>query len=252
LLDDLTRLSWRLDPAGLMLDAGFEPDPWQAGLLRSRSTRILLNVHGQAGKSTTCAALACGEAITREGSLILLVSRTQRQSDELFRKVLAFDAALGRPVPAAQDQARMLSLENGSLIVSLPGDPENLRGFSAPRLILVDEAARVSDAMQAALSPMLATVPDGRMIYLTTPMGRRGFFHDAWHDAALDWERIMVTADRCPRISPEFLADERAKLGPRLFAQEYMCSFEDAVGQVFSSESILAAFESDRVPLFGS
>lgn len=252
MLDALTAMAWSLDPAALMQDAGFEPDPWQSALLRSPARRVLLNVHRQAGKSTTCAALACGEAITQDDSLILLVSRTQRQSDELFRKLVAFYDALARPVPAVQDQARTLTLANGSRIVSLPGEPENLRGFSAPRLILVDEASRVSDAMQAAISPMLATVPDGRLIYLSTPCGLRGFFAEAWHDPALDWERVRVTADRCPRIAPAFLASERARLGPRMFAQEYLCSFEESIGQVFSTESVLGAFSSDAAPLFGA
>jgi hypothetical protein len=49
------------------------------------------------------------------------------------------------------------ALANGARLVSLPGDPDTLRGYSAPKLIIKDEAALVSDAMQAALDPMLAS-----------------------------------------------------------------------------------------------
>jgi len=42
-----------------------------------------------------------------------------------------------------------------------------LRGYSAPKLIIKDEAAFVSDAMQAALDPMLA-VSKGRLIARTS------------------------------------------------------------------------------------
>ena len=64
------------------------------------------------------------------------------------------------------------------------------------------------------------------------------------------WERVKVTADRCPRITPEFLAEERLALGERWYAQEYLCSFEDAVGAVFSAEDIAAALSDDVSPLF--
>jgi hypothetical protein len=47
----------------------------------------------------------------------------------------------------------------------------------------------------------------------------------------------------CPRISADFLEDERLALGERWFNQEYLCSFEDAVGAVFSHELIHAMID---------
>lgn len=249
-LDTLTALAWSLDPAALMEDAGFVPDPWQAELLRSTDPRVLLNIHRQGGKSLATAAMSVGEAIQHDDSLILLVSRTQRQSDELFRKILKLYRSLGSPIPPVEDQARMLSLSNGSRIVSLPGDPDNLRSFSAPRLILVDEASRVPDAMEGALSPMLATVPDGRMIYLSTPFGARGFFHRRWEDQETPWRRFEVRATECPRIAPEFLAFERIRLGQRMFAQEYLCEFGEAEDSYFDADDVERAFRADISPLF--
>jgi hypothetical protein len=249
-LDELTRLAWSLDPAGIMLDAGLTPDPWQADLLRSRSRNVLLNIHRQGGKSQVTSAVALGEALLVDESLVLLISRTQRESDELYRKVYALYDLLGRPIPALEDQARTLALENGSRIVSLPGSPDNLRAFSAPRLIVVDEASRVDDEMEAAISPMLATVPDGRLVYLSTPFGKRGFFHRAWTDREIGWRRFEVKAHQCPRISAEFLRNERARLGPRMYAQEYECSFEETVDQYFSTDAVTSAFSSNVVPLF--
>jgi hypothetical protein len=39
----------------------------------------------------------------------------------------------------------------------------------------------------------------------------------------LDWRRIQVPATECPRILPANLARDRATMGDRWFAQEYMC-----------------------------
>ena len=72
----------------LMRSHGLEPDPWQIAFLESTHKRTLLNCSRQAGKSTAVAALALTEALFTNGALILLVSRTYRQSRELFGIVL--------------------------------------------------------------------------------------------------------------------------------------------------------------------
>jgi hypothetical protein len=79
---------------------------------------------------------------------------------------------------------------------------------------------------------MLA-VSDGRMICLSTPHGKRGFFWDAWEHGGDDWLRIRVSADRIPRISATFLEAERRAMGQSWFRQEYFCSFEALEGLVF-------------------
>jgi hypothetical protein len=73
-LDLALDLAHALDPVAFVQNRlKFEPDPWQARLLRSRAPWILLNCCRQSGKSTTTAALALHTAIYDPG-LILLVS----------------------------------------------------------------------------------------------------------------------------------------------------------------------------------
>jgi hypothetical protein len=141
-----------------------------------------------------------------------------------------------------------MGLANGSRIVSLPGDEKNIRGYSGVSLLIVDEAARVDDALYFAIRPMLA-VSKGRMVCLSTPFGKRGWFFESWTGPD-SWDRYRIIANECPRITPDFLAEERRALGPRWFAQEYLCSFEDTVDSVFASEDILSALSEDVAPLF--
>lgn len=238
-----------LDPVRLAVRAGFDPDPWQARLLRSTDKRILLNASRQSGKSTTTAALAVHEAIYQPGALILLVSPTLRQSGELFRKALALYRALGRPVPAESETALTLTLENGSRIVSLPGKEGTIRGYSGAALIAIDEASRVEDDLYLALRPMLA-VSGGRLLALSTPFGKRGWWHTEWTAGGPGWERYEVPASMCPRISPAFLAEEERAMGPLWFRSEYGCEFVDTVDQFFSSDDIQAALSEEVQPLF--
>ena len=100
-----------------------------------------------------------------------------------------------------EDNRLSLSLRNGSRVVRLPGTAATIRGFSAPDLIIEDEAAFVDDGFYRATRPMLATTSGGRLILMSTPYGKRGHFYEAWHESG-DWHRVEVPATDCPRITP--------------------------------------------------
>ena len=141
-----------------------------------------------------------------------------------------------------------LELANGSRCLSLPGKPQTIRGFSAPDLLLLEEGAYLADDTYRAVRPMLAT-SSGRMIGLTTPAGRRGWFFDAWeHDPS--WQKIVAPATACPRIPADFLATEKITMGEYFYGQEYLCQFNDAIGQLFTDSLIQSAFDADVEPLF--
>src|SRR4051794_8293529 len=110
-----------LDPSHLLAAQGLTPDPWQRDLLLAPDPYLLLNCSRQSGKSTTVAALALHQLVAVPGALVLLVAPSERQSRELFRKVLAGYRAIGQPVPAAVANQGTLELKNGSRLVALPG-----------------------------------------------------------------------------------------------------------------------------------
>jgi hypothetical protein len=238
-----------LDRSAFARALGLEPDPWQAKLLRSAAPRVLLNCSRQSGKSTIAGVLAVHTALYDPGSLGLLLSPTLRQSQELFRKALAVYRSAGRPVPPESETALTLTLENGSRIVSLPGGKgHTVRGYSSVGLLVVDEASRVPDELYASLRPMLA-VSAGRLVALSTPFGTRGWWYEAWKSAE-PWERYRVTAEVCPRISSEFLEEERRTMGDWHYRQEYLGEFMDDAFAVFRNEDIEAMFNTDVPPLW--
>jgi hypothetical protein len=240
---------YRTDPPAVMTDAGLAPDPWQGDLLRADAGKALLLCARQVGKSTACAYLALRTALLTPGITCLIVSPSLRQSGEMLRKVSGGLAALGRPVGVANESASALALANGARVLSLPGSEATVRGFSAG-LLIVDEAARVPDGLLAGVRPMLAAT-GGRFVALSSAFAASGWFYDLWTAGGPGWLRLSVTADACPRISPAFLAEERAILGPRWFAMEYMNEFQDDVAAVFSGDDIRAAVSADVAPLFG-
>lgn len=241
-------LALALDPSLLMEVAGIEPDPWQRRFLRSASKKLILLCSRQSGKSTVSASLALWHALYRE-DLVLLLSPSLRQSQELFRKVMTFYRTVDHSVPSEEESSLRLELANGSRIVSLPGKEGTVRGFSGVGLIVVDEAARVPDDLYYAVRPMLA-VSGGRLVALSTPWGKRGWFFKEWSEGQ-GWDRFRITADQCPRISRVFLEEERRSLGDWWFKQEYLCEFVDTVDQVFTYDQVVSAVTTGVKPLFG-
>lgn len=226
----------KLDPVILMDAVGMKADKWQSEFLRCTDDRVMLLCSRQSGKSTSSAIKALHVALFEENSLVLLCSPSLRQSGELFKKVAGFYAKLDKPVVSEQETALTLTLANGSRIISLPGTPDTIRGYSAVRMLLVDEAAMVSDDLFIAATPMLA-VSHGSMCLLSSPKGQRGYFYNEWEGKG-NWKRFRITAWDCPRVTKEFLEEERRSMGDRYFRQEYEACFEATVDQVFSSESV--------------
>ena len=242
-------LALALDPVRFARGVGLEPDPWQADVLRSDAQRLLLLCSRQSGKSTTTALLALHTAIYRPKSLVLLLSPSLRQSGELFRKVTEFYRAMAEPPPSDAESALRLELGNGSRIVSLPGKEATIRGYSGVALLIIDEAARVVDDLYYSVRPMLA-VSGGRLVAMSTPFRKRGFFFHEWTEGGPGWARVKVTAQDCPRISPAFLAEERAALGDWWYRQEYMCEFVETQDQLFAYDVLMRAVDPSVKPLF--
>ena len=135
-------LLFALDPSWILRCQGLTPDPWQQRLLLSPDRQVLLNCSRQSGKSTTVAALALHTALFTPGGLVLLLSPSQRQSCEIFRKVLDAYNALGRPLRASYETQLRLELLNGSRIVCLPGREETVRSFGGVNLLVGDGSVR--------------------------------------------------------------------------------------------------------------
>jgi hypothetical protein len=217
-------------------------------VLRSTAPQLALNCSRQAGKSTVSSTLATHTALYRPGSLTLLLSPSERQSKELFKKVMHVYRAAGRPVPPESETTLWLELDTGSRVVALPGKEGTIRGFSGVDLLIVDEASRVDDGLYYAIRPMLA-VSGGRLVTLSTPWGKRGWWHDAWVNGGAAWQRVEVPATKCPRIPAAFLEEERRSLPRHVYASEYDCQFVETLDQLFSYDDVQRALSADVAPL---
>jgi hypothetical protein len=224
-------LALLLEPAVILQAQGLTADPWQRELLLSDDRQVLLNCSRQSGKSTVVAALALRTALFTPGGLVLLLSPSLRQSYEIFRKVLTAWQALGRPLDCRKLTQSRLELANGARVVCLPGREETIRSFGGVNLLVLDEAARIPDDLYRSVRPMLA-VSQGRLVALSTPFGRRGWFYEEWEGAG-PWRKTRITWRDCPRITSDFIAEELRALGPGWVDQEYNALFTALEGLVY-------------------
>lgn len=242
----LNRAIYHADAAAFARDVlGFQPDPTQTAVLNSATARGILCCSRQWGKSTTTAAKAVHHSWHSPESLVLIAAPTQRQSAELLRKCRRFLRRLGERRKSDGTNTESIVLGNGSRIVALPGDEDNVRGFSAATLVLIDEASRVDDELYHALLPMLATT-NGQLWQMSTPNGRQGFFYQCWTSPSAGYTRFQVTAAECSRISSTFLEAERLRMPTSAFQQEYMCVFHEIEDALLLEAEIDAAFRPEE------
>lgn len=247
-------LAWHLDPARTLIEAGLDPDPWQAQLLRARPHRALIVASRQTGKSTTTAAYGLHTAATTPQATVIIVTPTQRQSSEMLLRVRALASSSPRLRTGRESALSLEVLPSRGRVLALPGTPTAVRGYTA-HLAILDEAAYIVDDVYRALRPTLAAT-GGSLVALSTPGGRRGWYYRAWHsddqhdthqERAEDdqepesWQRTAVTADDNPRITDAFLASERRELGELMFRQEYYCEFVASEGAVLDPDLLAAA-----------
>jgi hypothetical protein len=224
----------------------FQPDPIQERILSADVFRGLINCSRQWGKSTVMAIKAVHQAVTQPGTTALVLCPKYLHVGVFFENVRTFCHRLNLRVTGDGQYRIACRLPNGSRIIGVSslGPVRSYRGVS---LLLVDEAAEVRDGAWFAIRPTLATTGEfgGQIWLMSTPQGPSGFFWRAWEQEADRWTRFTVPATECPRISPKFLAEEREILGPRIFAQEYMCQFIDPPDCLLNREDIYAAVRGD-------
>jgi hypothetical protein len=196
----------------------------------------------------TSAARTLAHCLTTDNALVLVFSPTMRQSMEYVRYVRQMAVAARHPVKCERSAGMGMEWANGSRLMAMPDRQQGVVGFT-PTRVVIDEASRVSDVLYLSVRPMLAL--GGELDLLSTPFGKRGFFFDILNTPARRgrFSVSQVTAGMCPRITREFLTEERSELGERWFQQEYYLAFNDAIDAVFTASVIDRAFKEFDNPL---
>ncbi len=212
-----------------------ELDDWQKEYIMHEGNTVV-RAGRQSGKSFAESLRVALFALLNPNTSTLIIASVDRQSIELLEKVkshimiLAGNQIKGRPT------FHKIELKNKSKIMAEPAGQTGygLRGFTVHKLV-ADEAHYIPDAVFVAIRPMLATT-GGTLDLLSTPRGNEGFFYDCFQSE--DFYKIHIKSKDCPRITKEFLDQERKRMTKLEYCQEYEAEFLDSLMQFFPRELI--------------
>ena len=247
------------DIAQLILDAsgwGLKLYDWQRRFIDDDSRfRIILKSRAVGG-SFTIALEALTLSLLMDDNTILLVSYSLRQSLEVFRRLRSLVSSLSKVSvaeqgvtyildPVVRETGSYLEFSNGSRVISLPNNPDAIRGYRAD-MVYVDEAGMFRDDSGIKTAILLTTAArNGRITLVSTPKGRRGWFYEAYKDALKKqtWSLHKIHYTMTRHITQNDVEGLRRTLSPLEWAQEMELEFLDEENAVFPYEVILSCVE---------
>ena len=210
-------------------------DPWQKKVLAEKGD-ICLCTGRQVGKSQIIGIKAAEHALNNPNHVVIIGAALARQASHIFWMVKDYihenypRQVKGRPTLA------FMELKNGSQIRCLPigDDGLGIRGFTA-NVLIIDEAAFVNPKAWSGIRPVLATTK-GQLILLSTPFGTEGYFAECYKNKR--FYRDHISSEDCPRITKEFLAEEKRTMTKLQYQQEYLGLFVGGIQRFFPDDLI--------------
>ncbi|WP_313772342.1 terminase family protein [Candidatus Regnicoccus frigidus] len=162
--------------------------PWEVQLNLVRMIRSTQNVYclksRQTGVSETVINYMLMMAIENPAWVGIVFSKTGEDASELAARIKGQAASLGSfcpPLP--KDSARKLQFLGRGSLHFLPPTERAARGIPSASMVLFDEGAfieRLSGIETGAMPTLSLLGPRARAVWVSTPNGRSGRFHEHW------------------------------------------------------------------------
>lgn len=222
--------------------------PYQADLAASLLTepRIFILKARQIGVTTMIAAYCVWRCITKPGTLVIFVSKTEDDAKAVITQMRMFGLSrfpewLTDRIPVTDRSVYKVTWGNNSMFEAGSASAHPARGRTAT-VVVLDEWAYAKQPMDAWTAAEPAA-ESGQLISMSTAFGEGTFFHQQWLEANSDdspLHPIFLPWNARPDRGAQFLADKaRTIRDPELLAREYPDTPEDAFRT--STVSVFAA-----------
>lgn len=213
-------------------------DPWQEEVMKCKGNMVLRSGR-QVGKSTVIGLKAARYALQYSRKLIMVISRTERQAELLFSKILFNLNQIDRTMIMMgknRPLKKRIKLRNQSVIHCLPaGDTGfGIMGFTID-LLIADEAAFIPEEVWNSVIPALA-ITRGSIWLLSTPFVKEGYYYECFNDPT--FTAFHTSSEDCPRKDQVFLDHKKETLTKSQYAQMYLGQFIDEARQFIPDELI--------------
>lgn len=217
----------------------------------------------QSGFSTSIKAKAIHHAYFGLVPNILIASASERQAQKIMTEIREHFESMPewmRP-NFGKNNATELHLESGTKIISLPANPQTVRGFTG--MVFWDEAAAFSRKdSEKFFSAIYPSVSKGyQLILVSTPDGKDNKFYDLCNPKLDEngnekggikaGKIIKVMWDKVPHIKKFIDEEDIEDYSDKMFLQEYCCEFlEDSEDSLFNIELIDGKFINKELTLY--
>lgn len=214
----------------------FTLKPPQAKIFLSKKKNRIVNAGRRFGKSWVSGAITMDKCINNPNKVVIYIAPTLTMARNIMWDTWIKEHIPEEYVEQKNEQLMTMKFRNGSRFYCLSAEhPDRLRGLAAD-LLIVDECAMIDDDFYDVVKPLLADkYHDGEALYISTPKGYNWFyslFCKAQKDS-LNWDTFEFTTLEGGNVPPERIEEDRLTMTAKMFAQEYLASFETVGDRVY-------------------
>ena len=221
--------------------------PWQKAVTDlictydAKGKTVVVKSSRQRGKSYVCLGILLWYALNQANSTSAMVSPTLAQSRKVFKEIVKTSSAA-----ITRKNETLLEIEfiNGSTVMFKSAEQrDNLRGYTVNGVLVIDEAAYMTDDILQLILPW-RQVSDCPLLIVSTPRVKEGFFFH-YYQEGLQPNTGIITIDWCDwdtseMISPEILKQYKKILTRNQFKSEIEGEWLDGDGMVFNNIRLCA------------
>lgn len=194
----------------------------------------------QVGKSFTASVLLLMYALKKKCTSIY-VAPTLLQTNSIYKNIVDNLIITGL-ITNANNQQHEITFVNGSrLILRSTAQKQNLRGLTATGILILDEAAYLTDDDINICLPF-CNAANAPMLVISTPLFRHGYFYDVYTKGlngytgikSYDWATEPETSRFLTSDKKEFY---RQTMSRQMFSTEILGEFLDNDGMLFTNIS---------------
>lgn len=195
----------------------------------------------QRGKSIMDSNILLWYAINIKKSKNFYIAPTIKQSKEIYKQIESAIEGSGI-IKSSNATDLIIKLINGSTINFKSGvQKENLRGFTCTGVLVIDEAAYLTDDVLNIILPW-TDFHKANILMTSTPFVKTGFFWKYYNygltnthnTVTIDWCDDKFKEDMLKVMSAERLKEYEATLPKNVFRMDYLGLFLDDEGSVFT------------------
>lgn len=217
--------------------------PWQKAVTDTicgkpgSGLKVVVKAPRQRGKSFVSQGVLCHYALSYKNTVSAIVEPTNAQARKVFRSIKNGLWESGVIKKANETFLEIEFINDSRIMFKSAESGDNLRGYTVSGILVLDEAAFVSQEILELVLPWL-NVHNAPMLIVSTPKIRDGVFYNYWKEGIENTKNVVsidwTEWDTSELLSADMMEQYRRTLTANQFRSEILGEWLDDEGLVFS------------------